>query len=146
MQGQSTIEEKHCNAESLHIAVPSAYGLQFLNGAVHPLCLAVVASHTKSIDDTLLMAVKHLDNLGDFGYSGIQGTLAPHRIERECLGSVHLASDDVSEIFLDTPSTGYLVVGIDDGIKLHLLLVCELGGVLQEEVSLLACEQHQRQR
>ena len=44
MQRQVAIEEEYSNAESLHIAIASANGLQFLNGTVHPFGLAVVAT------------------------------------------------------------------------------------------------------
>ena len=38
--------------------------------------------------------------MGDLRNSGIQGTLAPHCMVRECFGSVLLTPDDISEIFL----------------------------------------------
>lgn len=97
MQGQTSIEEEYCNAESFHITVASAYGLKFLYGAVHPFCLAVVASHAKGIDDTLLMTVKHFNDLGNLWNPGIQCTLSPHHIKRECLSPVQLAPDDITD-------------------------------------------------
>ena len=64
-----------------------------------------------------------------------QRTLTPHHVKRKRLGSVQLAFDNITEVFLDAPCTGHLVVCIDDCVKLYLLFVCESGGILQEEVS-----------
>lgn len=135
MQRQSAIEEEYSNAESLHIAIASANGLQFLNGTVHSFGLAVVAPHAESIDDALLMTVEHFDDLGYLWDIGSQRTLTPHHVKRKRLSPVQLAFDDITEVLLDAPCTGHLVVCIDDCVKLYLLLVCESGGILQEEVS-----------
>ena len=135
MQRQSAIEEEYSNAESLHIAIASANGLQFLNGTIHPFGLAVVAPHAESIDDALLMTVEHFDDLGYFWDIGSQRTLTPHHVKRKRLGPVQLSFDDITEVFLDAPCTGHFVVRIDNSVKLDLLLVCESGGILQEEVS-----------
>ena len=135
MQRQVAIEEEYSNAESLHIAIASANGLQFLNGTVHPFGLAVVAPHAESIDDALLMTVEHFDDLGYLWDIGSQRTLTPHHVKCKRFGPVQLAFDDITEVLLDAPCTGHLVVCIDNSVKLYLLLVCESGGILQKEVS-----------
>ena len=135
MQRQASIEEEYSNTESLYIAISSANGLQFLNGTVHPFGLAVVAPHAESIDDAFLMTIEHFEDLGYLWDIGSQRTLTPHHVKRKRLGSVQLAFDNITEVFLDAPCTGHLVVCIDDCVKLYLLFVCESGGILQEEVS-----------
>ena len=103
MQRQASIEEKHCDAESLHVAVAPSNSLNLLNGAIHSLGLAVVPSHMQGIDYPLVMSVKHLDDLGDFWNFCIQRTLSPHGIEHIHLSLIMPALDDVTEILLDPP-------------------------------------------
>lgn len=133
MQDKPSVEEQNGGSEMFSILIPSADGLQLLNGAVESFGFAVVPSSPESIEDSCGVAGKHIEDLVYLWYMCFGGLDEPHGIEREGLLAVCRAYN-VPEVLFDSPCTRYLIVSLGDGIELHLLPVRETGRVLEEEI------------
>mgnify|MGYP006872978816 CR=1 FL=1 len=133
MQDKSSVKEQYGGSEMLSILIPSADGLQLLNGAVESFCFAVVPTSPESIEDSRGVAGKHIEDLVDLWYMRFGGLDEPHGVEREGLLAVCRAYN-VPEVLFDSPCTRHLVVSLGDGVELHLLSVCETGSVFEEEI------------
>ena len=133
MQDKPTVEEHYGGSEMLSILIPPADSLQLLNGAVESFGFTIVFSCPECIEDSSGMFCKHIEHLANLWYMCICGFYEPHSVE--CKGIIAFrCSNDIPEVLLDSPGTRDLIVGLADGIELHLLFVGEAGCVLQEEV------------
>lgn len=133
MQDKSSVEEQYGGPEMLSILIPPSDGLQLLNGAVEPLGFSIVPPCLEGVENSRGVAGKHVENLVYLWYMCIGGLDEPHGVEGEGLIGLCRA-DNVPEVLLDSPRTRHLIVGLADGIELHLLLVREAGLVLEEEI------------
>ena len=120
MQDKPTVEEHYGGSEMLSILIPPADSLQLLNGAVEFFGFTIVFSCPECIEDSSGMFCKHIEHLANLWYMCICGFYEPHSVE--CKGIIAFrCSNDIPEVLLDSPGTRDLIVGLADGIELHLL-------------------------
>lgn len=133
MKFKPSMKKEYCDAESFHISISPSDGLQFLNGTVHPLSPTIAFVEFEGIEDTSFMAVKHIDYFCNFWDMSSLSSLSPHQVENEHLGMFTFGLDNVTELFLDTPSVGNLQVGLDNGIEAYLFLGRKILLILEEK-------------
>ena len=133
MQDKSSVEEQYGGSEMLSILIPPSDSLQLLNGAIEPFGFTIVSPSSESIEDTCGMACKHVEYFACLWYMCLCGFDEPHGVERKSPFPVSCANN-IPEVLLDSPCSRHLIVGLTDGIELHLLLVRETGRVFEEEI------------
>ena len=133
MKFKPSMKKEYCDAESFHISISSSDGLQYLNGTVHPLSPTITLVEFEGIEDTSFMAVKHIDYFCNFWDMSSLSSLSPHQIKDEHLGMLTLGLDEITELFLDTPSVGNFQVSLDNGIEAYLFLGRKILLILEEK-------------
>ena len=133
MQDKSSVEEQYGGSEMLSILIPPSDSLQLLNGAIEPFGFTIVSPSSESIEDTCGMACKHVEYFAYLWYMCLCGFDEPHGVERKSPFPISCANN-IPEVLLDSPCSRHLIVGLADGIELHLLLVRETGRVFEEEI------------
>ena len=133
MQDKSSVEEQYGGSEMLSILIPPADSLQLLNGAVESFGFTIVPPSSESIEDSCGMACKHIEYFAYLWYMRLCGFDEPHGVERKSPFPISCANN-IPEVLLDSPCSRHLIVGLGDGIELHLLLVRKTGRIFEEEI------------
>ena len=133
MKFKPPVKKEYCDAESFHISISSSDGLQFLNGTIHSLSSAIAFVEFECIENTSFMTVEHINHFSDFGNMSSLCPLSPHQIEDKHLGVLAFGFDDITELFLDTPSVGNFQVSLDNGIESYLFLGSKILLVFEEK-------------
>ena len=133
MKFKPSMKKEYCDAESFHISISSSDGLQFLNGTVHSLSPTIALIEFEGIEDTSFMTVEHINHLCNLRNISSLCPLPPHQIEDKHSGMLTLGLDNVTELFLDTPSIGNFQVSLDNGIESYLFLGGKILLVFEEK-------------